>query len=195
LLALKACFSQVDPTGTMVFDEIDTGVSGKVAQAIAEKLYQLGQRHQVLCVTHQPLIAAMATTHFRVVKQVIDAPAPPTRQAGKSRRKSRSTTPSEPPDKPSDTGDDVRTVVRVTPLEMGDRQQEIAALIGGDPDKATSFAASLLDQATHTRQAIAPDVAAGNGTQSTTAPADAAPAATPSTRKRAASRRKPSRSK
>ncbi|MEL7332362.1 MAG: DNA repair protein RecN, partial [Cyanobacteria bacterium J06560_2] len=55
LLALKACFSKVDPISTMVFDEIDVGVSGRVAQAIAEKLYQLGREHQVLCVTHQPL--------------------------------------------------------------------------------------------------------------------------------------------
>ncbi len=66
LLALKACFSQAEPAGTLVFDEIDVGVSGRVAQAIAEKLHQLSQRHQVLCVTHQPLVAAMADRHFRL---------------------------------------------------------------------------------------------------------------------------------
>ncbi len=75
LLALKACFSRVDPIGTMIFDEIDVGVSGRVAQAIAEKLYQLGRQHQVLCVTHQPLVAAMADAHFHVGKHVVTLPA------------------------------------------------------------------------------------------------------------------------
>jgi DNA repair protein RecN (Recombination protein N) len=68
LLALKACFSQVDPVGTLIFDEIDVGVSGRVSQAIAQKLQELSQRHQVLCVTHQPLIAALADRHFKVAK-------------------------------------------------------------------------------------------------------------------------------
>lgn len=71
LLALKACFSQVDPVGTLVFDEIDTGVSGRVSQAIADKLSQLGENQQVLCVTHQPLIAAQADHHYRVNKEVL----------------------------------------------------------------------------------------------------------------------------
>jgi DNA repair ATPase RecN len=74
LLALQACLSQVDGVGTMVFDEIDVGVSGRVTQAIAEKLYQLSLSHQVLCVTHQPIVAAMADAHFHVDKQVIDQP-------------------------------------------------------------------------------------------------------------------------
>ncbi|MGD1899975.1 MAG: hypothetical protein ACFB16_23890 [Phormidesmis sp.] len=74
LLALKACFSKVDPISTMVFDEIDVGVSGRVAQAIAEKLYQLGREHQVLCVTHQPLVAAMADAHYHVGKHVVTLP-------------------------------------------------------------------------------------------------------------------------
>ncbi len=70
LLALKSCFSQADQkVQTLVFDEIDTGVSGRVASAIGQKLRQLGQTHQVLCVTHQPLVAAMADSHFRVEKQ------------------------------------------------------------------------------------------------------------------------------
>ncbi len=71
LLALKACFSQVDPVGTLVFDEIDTGVSGRVSQAIADKLSQLGENQQVLCVTHQPLIAALADCHYRVKKELL----------------------------------------------------------------------------------------------------------------------------
>jgi DNA repair protein RecN (Recombination protein N) len=72
LLALKACFSQIDPVGTLIFDEIDVGVSGRVSQAIAQKLQQLSQQHQILCVTHQPLIAALADRHFKVSKTVVD---------------------------------------------------------------------------------------------------------------------------
>jgi DNA repair protein RecN (Recombination protein N) len=56
-----------------VFDEIDVGVSGRVSQAIAEKLYQLSLHHQVLCVTHQPIVAAMADQHLRVSKHLIDS--------------------------------------------------------------------------------------------------------------------------
>ncbi|MEL7352328.1 MAG: DNA repair protein RecN [Cyanobacteria bacterium P01_A01_bin.116] len=91
LLALKACFSNVDPIGTMVFDEIDVGVSGRVAQAIAEKLYHLGRQHQVLCVTHQPLVAAMADAHYHVGKHVITLPpadnGSDTRSSGKASTK------------------------------------------------------------------------------------------------------------
>ena len=70
LLALKACFSQAEQKlQTLVFDEIDTGVSGRVASAIGQKLRQIAQKQQVLCVTHQPLVAALADIHFRVQKQ------------------------------------------------------------------------------------------------------------------------------
>ncbi|HEY9888268.1 MAG TPA: DNA repair protein RecN, partial [Candidatus Obscuribacterales bacterium] len=72
LLALKACLSQLDVVNTLVFDEVDVGVSGRVAQAIAEKLHHLGRSQQVLCVTHQPMVAAMADAHFRVGKEVIE---------------------------------------------------------------------------------------------------------------------------
>jgi DNA repair protein RecN (Recombination protein N) len=75
LLALQASFSQVDAVGTLVFDEIDVGVSGRVTQAIAEKLYQLSHHHQVLCVTHQPIVAAMADHHFHVSKHLVGAEA------------------------------------------------------------------------------------------------------------------------
>jgi DNA repair protein RecN (Recombination protein N) len=72
LLALQASFSQIDAVGTLVFDEIDVGVSGRVTQAIAEKLQQLSRHHQVLCVTHQPIVAAMADQHLRVSKHTIE---------------------------------------------------------------------------------------------------------------------------
>ncbi len=66
LLALKGCLGEAIPT--LIFDEIDAGVSGKVAQAVATHLFELSEHHQVLCVTHQPLVAALADVHWRVRK-------------------------------------------------------------------------------------------------------------------------------
>ena len=54
---------------SMVFDEIDTGISGRMAQVVAEKMSQIGDHHQVICVTHLPQIAAMADEQFLVLKQ------------------------------------------------------------------------------------------------------------------------------
>lgn len=151
LLALKACFSQIDSVGTMVFDEIDVGVSGRVAQAIAEKLHQLGQRHQVLCVTHQPIVAAMADSHYRVDKQVIDSSNTNTKP--KRGRATSNGKQSEEMEAPSTGTDDVRTVVRVTPLDDHQRREELAQLAGGKSDQdAIAFADSLLAQAAATRQ-------------------------------------------
>jgi DNA repair protein RecN (Recombination protein N) len=72
LLALKTCLAAADPHVTLLFDEIDAGVSGRVSGAMAELLQRLAQRRQVFCVTHQPLVAAAADHHFRVSKQVLD---------------------------------------------------------------------------------------------------------------------------
>jgi len=133
LLALKACFNQADAAATLVFDEIDVGVSGRVAQAIAEKLHQLSQSHQVLCVTHQPLVAAMADKHFRVDKQTI------TQGKGK---------------KSNNGNSEQRTVVRVTNLDdLTTRREELAQLAGGkSASDAIAFAESLLTQAANHRQ-------------------------------------------
>lgn len=68
MLAMKNVFSRRDIVETMVFDEIDTGVSGIAAQRVAEKLAELSKSKQVLCVTHLPQIAAMADTHFLIEK-------------------------------------------------------------------------------------------------------------------------------
>ncbi len=142
LLALKVCVSQIDGVETMVFDEVDVGVSGRVAQAIAEKLYHLSRQHQVLCVTHQPIVAAMADTHFRVGKQVIDQ-APALGKKGKKSSQSSSAA----------TGEAVRTVVRVVPLTEDDRREELAQLAGGQSDQdAIAFAESLLSQAAAIRK-------------------------------------------
>ena len=72
LLALKTCLAAADQHVTLLFDEIDTGVSGRVSGAMAELLQRLAQQRQVFCVTHQPLVAAAADHHFRVAKQVRD---------------------------------------------------------------------------------------------------------------------------
>jgi DNA repair protein RecN (Recombination protein N) len=68
MLALKNVLAEQEDVGTLVFDEVDTGVSGRAAQKVAEKLAQVSRRKQVLCVTHLPQLAAMADTHFSVEK-------------------------------------------------------------------------------------------------------------------------------
>ncbi len=71
LLALKTCLAAADPHVALLFDEIDSGVSGRVSGAMAELLRRLASQRQVFCVTHQPLVAAAADHHFRVSKQVV----------------------------------------------------------------------------------------------------------------------------
>ncbi|KPQ38851.1 MAG: DNA repair protein RecN [Phormidium sp. OSCR] len=134
LLALKACFSEVDPVGTLIFDEIDVGVSGRVAHTIAETLYRLSRHHQVLCVTHQPLVAAMADHHFQVVKQAVSG------------------------------GETARTRIEVRSLNSDQRRQELAQLVSGQgqgdidsgatQDAANAFADSLLSRAERLRQEL-----------------------------------------
>ena len=68
MLALKNVLAEDDGVGTLIFDEVDTGVSGRAAQKVAAKLAQVSRRKQVLCVTHLPQLAAMADTHFSVEK-------------------------------------------------------------------------------------------------------------------------------
>ena len=68
MLALKNVLAEQEAIGTLVFDEVDTGVSGRAAQKVAEKLAQVSRHKQVLCVTHLPQLAAMADTHFSVEK-------------------------------------------------------------------------------------------------------------------------------
>ena len=68
MLALKNVLAENDQVGTMVFDEVDTGVSGRAAQKVAEKLADVAHAKQVLCVTHLPQLAAMADVHFSVEK-------------------------------------------------------------------------------------------------------------------------------
>ncbi|MDJ0577935.1 MAG: DNA repair protein RecN [Xenococcaceae cyanobacterium MO_234.B1] len=136
LLALKACFSGTETSSnTLIFDEIDAGVSGKVAQAIAEKLHQLSKQHQILCVTHQPLVAAMADAHYKVEKTIIENSSTAKQLNGDSHIP------------------DIRTVVRVKPLiEHQLRIEEIAQITGGNSAAdAIAFAESLLTKANNYR--------------------------------------------
>lgn len=56
----------------MIFDEIDTGISGKTAWKVSEKLGMLSRSHQIICITHLPQIAAMADSHYKIAKQAVD---------------------------------------------------------------------------------------------------------------------------
>ena len=72
ILALKAIFSQVEPVGTMIFDEIDTGVSGRVSAAIGRKMHSIGGNKQVIAITHSPQVAAAGDQKYLVAKEVKD---------------------------------------------------------------------------------------------------------------------------
>ncbi|GIN38319.1 MULTISPECIES: DNA repair protein RecN [Heyndrickxia] len=72
MLALKTIFSKHQGITSIIFDEVDTGVSGRVAQAIAEKIYQVSEHSQVLCISHLPQVAAMADTHLFIMKETVD---------------------------------------------------------------------------------------------------------------------------
>jgi DNA repair protein RecN (Recombination protein N) len=72
MLALKTILAGADATPTLIFDEIDAGISGRSGQVVGEKLWQLTRNHQVICVTHLPQIAAFADTHYNVSKQILD---------------------------------------------------------------------------------------------------------------------------
>lgn len=69
MLGIKTVLADKDAVDTLIFDEIDAGISGRTAWKVSEKLGQLGQAHQVICITHLPQIAAMADTHFVIEKQ------------------------------------------------------------------------------------------------------------------------------
>lgn len=68
MLAVKTIFAKSDNTNTVIFDEIDTGISGKASQAVADSIANLSETHQILLITHQPIIAAKADSHFYVSK-------------------------------------------------------------------------------------------------------------------------------
>ena len=68
MLAIKTVLADSDDIPTLIFDEIDTGISGRTAQKVSEKLAYIAGSHQVICITHLPQIAAMADSHFEIAK-------------------------------------------------------------------------------------------------------------------------------
>ena len=72
MLAMKNVLAERDQVATLIFDEVDTGVSGRAAQKVAEKLRSVAQHKQVLCVTHLPQLAALAQTHLLIAKDEHD---------------------------------------------------------------------------------------------------------------------------
>ena len=69
MLAMKNVLAEQDQVATLIFDEVDTGVSGRAAQKVAEKLRSVAKNKQVLCVTHLPQLAALANTHLLIAKE------------------------------------------------------------------------------------------------------------------------------
>lgn len=72
MLAIKAVMSEKDAIGTLIFDEIDTGISGRTAQKVSEKMAVIARKRQVICITHLAQIAAMADTHLSIEKRAED---------------------------------------------------------------------------------------------------------------------------
>lgn len=70
MLAIKSVSADADAVGTLIFDEIDTGISGRTAQMVSEKMNALGRNHQIICITHLPQIAAMSDSHYLIEKSV-----------------------------------------------------------------------------------------------------------------------------
>lgn len=71
MLAIKTILADSDAIETLIFDEIDTGISGRTAQMVSEKMNVLGKNHQIICITHLPQIAAMADSHYLIAKSVL----------------------------------------------------------------------------------------------------------------------------
>lgn len=71
MLALKNVLAAVDPVPTLIFDEIDQGIGGRVGSIVGKKLWELARSHQVFCVTHLPQLAAYGSAHFRVQKNTL----------------------------------------------------------------------------------------------------------------------------
>ena len=72
MLAIKTVFANTDNTPIMIFDEIDTGISGKAANSVGIKLKLIGKNHQVICITHQPSIAAKGDQNYYISKETKD---------------------------------------------------------------------------------------------------------------------------
>ena len=114
MLALKTVLAEVDGVPSLVFDEIDSGVGGRVAHRVAERLAMVAANHQVFAITHLPQIASRASVHLYVEK---------VQEGGLA-------------------------AARVRTLEGEERVEELARMLGGDPDREASrrHAAELLSE-------------------------------------------------
>lgn len=110
MLAIKSVLAMVDAMPTLIFDEIDAGIGGLTVHAVAGRLVELAKHRQVICVTHQPLIAAAAHHHFSIYKH----------------------------------HENERTVTRLTKLDLAEREQELARMLGGKEGVALAHAKELL---------------------------------------------------
>ncbi len=72
MLAFKSILAEIDKIPTLIFDEIDTGISGRTAQIVGEKIANIASNHQVICITHLPQIAALADSHYLILKKTTD---------------------------------------------------------------------------------------------------------------------------
>lgn len=112
MLALKSSLAGQDEVALLVFDEIDANVGGEIAHTVGAKMRELGRRHQVLCITHLPQVAASAASQFVVHKAF----------------------------------EEERTVSRLMEVTGGEREEEIARMLGGRSDSALAHARELLGQ-------------------------------------------------
>jgi DNA repair protein RecN (Recombination protein N) len=96
MLALKNVLAKADKVPTLIFDEIDQGIGGRVGMVVGEKLWNLSRQHQVMCITHLPQLAAFGDQHYKVTKEMVDG----------------------------------RTLTRALLLEGGERQNELAQMLG-----------------------------------------------------------------
>ncbi|WP_044913714.1 DNA repair protein RecN [Butyrivibrio sp. WCE2006] len=127
MLAIKTVVAQKDDIDTLIFDEIDAGISGQTAWKVSEKLGFLAKEHQIICITHLPQIAAMADNHYEIAKGT------------------------------HDEGGQERTVTRIRELSEDDRISELARMLGGAQitDSTLENAREMMHQADEVKRNIA----------------------------------------
>ena len=128
-LALAVIASAASPTPTLIFDEVDSGIGGAVAEVVGRLLHQLATHRQVLCVTHLPQVAARGDQHFRVAKETVLESGDPRVRAVTNGRTRQSAQPAEID--LAATAGAPRTESSVTPLDKSGRVEEIARMLGG----------------------------------------------------------------
>jgi DNA repair protein RecN (Recombination protein N) len=110
MLALKNVLAKADKVPTLIFDEIDQGIGGRVGIVVGEKLWNLSRQHQVMCITHLPQLAAFGDQHYKVTKEMVDG----------------------------------RTLTRALLLEGGERQNELAQMLGPVSEGTLQSASEIL---------------------------------------------------